>query len=99
VDANGDARQVDLLMGREVRRLEEEVERREDEGGRVWGRNQGSDEDEDEDEEINEGRRGAEGGPGRDREHNEQERMLFQENRVGEIVAISEMETNEKIGF
>jgi hypothetical protein len=54
VDGNGDGREVDLIIGREVGGLEEEFERREDERGRVWGRNQGSDEDEDEDEEIDE---------------------------------------------
>jgi hypothetical protein len=49
---------VDLINGREAGGREEEFERREDEGGRVRGRNQGSDEDEeeeeDEDEEIDE---------------------------------------------
>jgi hypothetical protein len=62
VDGNGnrEGREVELMIGREVGSLEDEFERREDEGGRVWGRNQGSDEDADEDEEIDEGRRGAE---------------------------------------
>jgi hypothetical protein len=65
------------------------------------GRNQGSDEDEDEDvdEEIDEGRRGAERGPDRDRGHDGEERMQFQEDGVGEIVAISEMEADEEIEF
>jgi hypothetical protein len=92
---------VDLIIGREVGGLEEAFEKRDDEAGRVWARNQGSDEDEDEDEdeEINEGRCGAEEGPDRDREHDGQERMLFQEDRVGEIVAISEMEVHEQVGF
>jgi hypothetical protein len=49
-NGNGEGRDVDLIIGREVGGLEDEFERREDEGGRVWGRNQGSDEDEDEDE-------------------------------------------------
>jgi hypothetical protein len=66
VDGNGEGREVDSIIGREVGGLEEEFERREDEGGRVWGTNQGSDEDEDEDEEIDERRRGAEGDPGWD---------------------------------
>jgi hypothetical protein len=82
-----------LIIGREVGGLEEEFERREDEGGRVWGRNHGSDED----EEIDEGRRGAEGGPGRDRGHDGEERMQFQEDRIGEIVAISEMELMRRL--
>jgi hypothetical protein len=100
VDGNGEGRKVDLIIGREVGGLEEEFERREDEGRRVWGRNQSSDEDEDEDEEIDEGRRGAEGGPGRDRGHDGEKRMLFQEDRVGGIVAISEMEDDdEEVGF
>jgi hypothetical protein len=98
-NGNGEGREVDLIIGREVEGLEDEFERREDEGGRVWGRNQCSDEDEDEDEEIDEGRRGAEEGPGRDRGHDGGERMLFQEDRVGEIVAISEMEADEEVGF
>jgi hypothetical protein len=50
-----DVREVELIIGREVGGLEEEFERRKDEGGRVWGRNQGSDEGEDEDGEIDEG--------------------------------------------
>jgi hypothetical protein len=99
VDRNGEGREVDLIIGREVGGLEAEFERREDEGGRVWGRNQGSDEDEDEDEEIDEGRRGPEGCPGRDRGHDGEERMQFREDRVGKIVAISEMEADEEIGF
>jgi hypothetical protein len=49
--------------------------------------------DEDEDEEIDEGRGGPEGG------HDGEERMQFQEDRVGEIVAISEMEADEEVGF
>jgi hypothetical protein len=49
-NGNGEGREVDLIIGREVGGLEEGFERREDEGGRVRGRNQGSDEDEDEDE-------------------------------------------------
>jgi hypothetical protein len=97
VDGNGEGREVELIIGREVGGLEEEIERREDEGGRVRGRNQGSDEDED--EEIDEGRRGAEGGPGLDRGHDGEERMRFQKDRVGEIVAISEMEADEEVGF
>jgi hypothetical protein len=96
-NGNGEDREVELIIGREVGGLEEEIERREDEGGRVWGRNQGSDEDED--EKIDEGRRGAEGGPGRDRGHDGEERMQFQKDRVREIVAISEMEADEKVGF
>jgi hypothetical protein len=99
VDENGEGKEVDLIIGREVGGLEDEFERREDKRGRVWGRNQGSDEDEDKDEEIDEGRRGAEGGPGRDRGHDGEERMQFQEDRVGEIVAISEMEADEEVGF
>jgi hypothetical protein len=97
MDGNGEGREVDLIIGREVGSLEDEFERREDEGGRVRGRNQGSDEDkdEDEDEEIDEGRRGAEEGPGRDRGHDGEERMQFQEDRAGEIVAISEIEADE----
>jgi hypothetical protein len=100
-NGNGEGREVELIIGREVGGLEEKFERRDDEGGRVWGRNQGSyeDEDEDEDEKIDEGRRGAEGGPGRDRGHDGEERMRFQEDRVGEIVAISEMEADEEVGF
>jgi hypothetical protein len=97
VDGNGEGGKVDLIIGREVGDLEDEFERREDEGGRVWGKNQGSGEDEN--EEIDEGRRGAEGGPGRNRGHDGEERMLFHEDRVGEIVAISEMEADEEIGF
>jgi hypothetical protein len=99
VDGNGEGREVDLIIGREVGGLEEEIERREDEGWRARGRNQGSDGDEDEDEEIDEGRRGTEGGPGRDRGHDGEERMLFQEDRVGEIMPISEMEADEEVGF
>jgi hypothetical protein len=99
VDGNGEGREVELIIGREVGSLDDQFERREDEGGRVWGRNQGSDEDEDEDEEIDEGRRGAEGGPGRDQGHDGEERMQFQEDRVGEIVATSEMEADEEVGF
>jgi hypothetical protein len=75
VNGNGEGREVELIIGREVGGLENEFERREDEGGRVWGRNQGSDEDEDEDEEIDEGGRGAEGGPGRDWGHEGLERL------------------------
>jgi hypothetical protein len=47
VDGNGhgEGREVDLIIGREVGDLEDKFESREDEGGRVWGRNQGSDED------------------------------------------------------
>jgi hypothetical protein len=62
VDGNGsgEGREVELMIGREVKGLEEEFQRREDEGGRVWGRNQGSDDDEDEDEEMDKGRDGAE---------------------------------------
>jgi hypothetical protein len=97
VDGNVEGGKVDLIIGREVGGLEDEFERREDEGGRVWGRNQGSDEDED--EEIDEGRRGAEGGPSRDRGHDGEDRMQLQEDRVGEIVAISEMEADEEVGF
>jgi hypothetical protein len=52
VDGNGEGREVDLIIGREVGDLEDKFERREDEGGRVRGRNQGSDEDEDEDDKI-----------------------------------------------
>jgi hypothetical protein len=98
-NGNGEGREVDLIIGGEVGGLEEEFERREDEGGRVRGRNQGSDDDEDEDEEIDEGQRGAERGPGRDRGHDGEERMQFQEDRVREIVAISEMEADEEVGF
>jgi hypothetical protein len=94
---NGEGREVELIIGREMGGLEEECEKREDEGGRVWGWNQGSDEDED--EQIDEERGGAEGGPGRDRGHDGGERMQFQEDRVGEIVTISEMEANEETGF
>jgi hypothetical protein len=96
---NREGREVDLIIGREVGGLEHKFERREDEGGRVWGRNQGSDEDEDNDEEIDEGRRGAEGGPGHDQRYDGEERMLFQEDRVGETVAISEMEADEEVGL
>jgi hypothetical protein len=46
-NGNGEGREVDLIIGREVGDLEVKFERREDEGGRVWGTNQGSDEDED----------------------------------------------------
>jgi hypothetical protein len=99
MDGNGEGREVDWIIGREVGGLEEEFERREDEGGRVLSRNQGSDEDEDVNEEIDERRRGAEGGPGWHRGHDGEENMLFQEDRVGEIVAISEMEADEKVGF
>jgi hypothetical protein len=35
VDGNGEDMDVDLIVGREVGDLEEEFERREDEGGRV----------------------------------------------------------------
>jgi hypothetical protein len=38
-------------------------------------------------------------GLGRDRVQDGEERMQFQEDRVGEIVAISEMEPDEKVGF
>jgi hypothetical protein len=96
-NGNGEGREVELIIGREVGGLEDEFEKREDEGGRVWGRNQGSDEDEDGD--IDEGRRRAEGSPGRDRGHGGGERMQFQEDRVGEIVALSEMEADEEVGF
>jgi hypothetical protein len=99
VDGNGEGGEVELIIGREVGDLEDKFERREDERGRVWGRNQGSDEDEDEEEKIDEGRCGAEGCPGRDRGHDGEERVQFQEDRVGEIVAISEMEADEKVGF
>jgi hypothetical protein len=95
VDGNGEGRDVDLMTGREVGGFEDEFDTREDEGGRIRGRNQGSDED----EEIDEGRRGAEEGPGRDRGYGGEERMQFQEDRVGEIVAISEMEADEDIRF
>jgi hypothetical protein len=98
-NGNGEDREVNLILGREVGGLEEEFERRDNEVGRVWSRNQGSDEDEDEDEERDEGRRGAEGGPGRDRGHDGEERMQFQEDRIGEIVTISEMESDEEVGF
>jgi hypothetical protein len=97
-NGNGEGREVELIIGREVGSLEDEFERREDEGGRVWGRNQGSDEDEDQDEEIDEGRRGSEGDPGRGRGHDGEERMKVQEDRLGETVAISEMEADEEVG-
>jgi hypothetical protein len=97
MDGNGEGREVDLIIGREVGGLEEKFERREYERGRVWGRNQGSDEDEDVDEEIDEGRRGAEGGPGRDRGHDGEERMQFQKDQIREIVAISEMEALRRL--
>jgi hypothetical protein len=101
VDGNGneEGREVHLIIGREVGGLEDKFERREDEGGRVWSRNQGSDEDEDEDEEVDEGRCGAEGGPGWHRGHDGEERTLFQEDCVGEIVVISEMEPDKEVGF
>jgi hypothetical protein len=95
-NGNGEGGEVDLIIGSEVGGLAEEIERREDEGGRVWSRNHGSDEDEDEDEEIDEGRHGAEGGPDQDRRHDGEERTQFQEDRVGEIGAISEMEADEE---
>jgi hypothetical protein len=36
---------------------------------------------------------------GLDRGHDEEERMQSQEDRVGEIVALSEMEADEEVGF
>jgi hypothetical protein len=48
---------------------------------------------------FGEAHRIAERGPGRDREHDRKERMLFQKDRVGEIVAISEMEADEEVGL
>jgi hypothetical protein len=46
-DGNGnrEGREVQLIIGREVGGLEEEFEGREDEGEKIWGRNQGSDKD------------------------------------------------------
>jgi hypothetical protein len=99
VNRNGEGRAVDFIIGREVGDLEEEFERSEDESGRVWGRNHSSDEDEDEDEKVDEGRWGSNGGSGRDVEYDGEERMLFQKDRIGEIVAISEMKADEEIGF
>jgi hypothetical protein len=95
--ANGERREIDLIIGRDVGELENEFQRRENEGRRVWGRNDGPDEDEN--KQIDEERRGAKGGPGRDRGYDGEERMLFQEDWVGGIVAISEMEAEEEIGF
>jgi hypothetical protein len=54
VDANGENSEVDLLIGSEIRGLEDEFERREDEGERVWGRNQGSDQNADKNEKRDE---------------------------------------------
>jgi hypothetical protein len=75
VDGNGESGEVELMIGRDAGGLADKFERREDEGGRVRDRNQRSDEDADEDEKVNERRRGAEGGPGRDRGHDGEERM------------------------
>jgi hypothetical protein len=101
VDGNGnrEGREKDVIIGGEGGGLEHKFERREDEGGRVWRRNQGSDEDKDNNDRIDEGQRGAEGNPGRDRQHDGEERMEFQEDGAEEIAPILEMEADEKVGF